>query len=142
MEEPVEIAKTKEAKPERTRRPILLTLISLFSFVFFGFIAILFLLALFNAGWITDVLNKYLPENGESHLRVFMYILAGFLLHASSFAGTVMIWFMKKKGYMLFAVSGLIITSYQLFQSRISFMTTGVYIFLIILFGIFYKKLR
>jgi len=140
MEEPLQ--KADESGQVRPERPFVLTIISLCSFVFFGFISVLFLLALFNSGRITEVVNKYMPENMESRFRVFLFVLCGFILHASSFAGSVMIWLMKRKGYILFTISGLIITSYQLFQTKISFLTTGVYIALIIAFGLFYKKLR
>jgi len=114
----------------------------MFTFVFFGLISILFLLAIFNSGWITDVVNKYTPGNLESRAKMIMFVLSGFILHASSFTGSVMMWMMKRKGYLVFAVSCLIISVYQLFQTKISFMTTAVYIVLIILFGFFYKKFR
>lgn len=124
------------------QRPFLVTLLCLFSFVFFGFIAILFIVALFYSGNITGIVNKYLPEHPVSTSGVFLYTCAGFLLHIFSVAGSAMIWRMKRKGYILFAISSLIITSYQLSQTQISFMTTSVYILLIILFGIFYKKMK
>ncbi len=140
MEEPAQ--KIEEPRQPMTKRPFLLTLICLFSFVLFGFISILFFLALFYSGWITEVVNKYTPENMESRTKMLAFILGGFLLHATSLTGTVLLWQMKRKGYIIFAVSGLIITAYQLFQTKISFLTTAVYIVLIILFGIFYKRLR
>lgn len=129
------------AKPQATR-PFLLTVISLFSFVFFGFIAGLFLLAVFYSGWITEVVNKYTPEDMESRAQITAFVLFGFLFHASSLAGVVMMWLMKRKGYYVFAISCLIITGYQLSQAKISFTTTVVYILLIIFFGIFFKKLK
>ena len=140
MEEPAQ--KVEETGLSLPERPFLLTVLSLFSFVFFGFISILFLFALLNSGWIPEVVNKYTPENGESRTKMILFALCGFILHASSFTGSVMIWMMKRKGYIIFTVSGLIITAYQLFQTKISFLTTAVYIVLIIFFGIFYKKLR
>ena len=140
MEEPVQ--KVKETGQMKLKRPFLLTVISLFSFVFFGFISILLLLAVLNSGWITEVVNKYTPENMESPTKMFAFVLVGFLLHATSFTGTVLLWMMKRKGYIIFAVSSLAIAAYQLFQTKISFITTAVYIILIILFGVFYKRLR
>jgi hypothetical protein len=123
-------------------RPFLLSLVALFSFVFHGFISLLFLFATFYSGWIFDIVIKYMPQSPISRATLTLYILAGFFLHACSFTGTFMIWKMKRAGYILFSVAGLIIASYQLFQTRISFLTTGVYILLIIIFGLFYKKLH
>ena len=133
------VEETGAVKP---KRPFLLTLIGLFSFTYFGFISFLFLLVLFNSGWITEVLNKYLPESVKSRTGIFMLILAGFVLHALAITGSAMIWWMKKSGYIIFAISCLIITSYQLFQTKVSFLTTGIYIVLILVYGLFYKKLK
>lgn len=90
MEEPGKTA--DEPVQLLPKRPFLLTLINLFSFVFFGFISILFLLALFYSGWITEVMNKYSPEKMESRSGMIAFALGGFVLHALSFTGTVMIW--------------------------------------------------
>jgi hypothetical protein len=134
--------KLEKTGVELPERPFLLTVISLFSIVFFGLISILFLLAFLNSGWINDLMNKYTPENRDSQIKMIAFLLAGFTLHALSFTGSIMLWMMKRRGYIIFAISGLIIASYQLFQTKISFISTSVYIVLIILFGLFYKKLR
>lgn len=136
-----------ENKPENkilpeVRRPFLLTIFCLFAFVFYGLIALLFLTGIFYSGWITELFNKYTPENSTSGRIMLLFMTSGFLLHGSSFTGTVMMWKLKKRGYFIFGISGLIIAAYQLFQTRISFITTLVYILLILIFGLFYKKMR
>ena len=123
-------------------RPFLLTLFSLFSFVFFGLITVLFLFALLFSGSITDMVLRYAPENSPARTTVFFYILGGFLLHALSFTGNILIWRMKKKGYLLFGISSLLIAAYQLLATQISPLTTAFYVGLIIVFGLFYKKLK
>jgi hypothetical protein len=127
---------------ELPKRHFLLTICCLFSSVFFGFVSILFLLAVFYSGWIAEVVNKYTPENNESPGKLTAFIIAGFLLHAACFTGIIMMWMMKRKGYFVFALSALVITAYQLFQTKISFTTTAIYILLVLLFGLFYKKFR
>jgi hypothetical protein len=124
------------------RRPFLLTVICLFSFIFFGLIAVLFLLALIYSGSITDMVLKYAPENSPGRITILFYILGGFLLHALSLTGTLLMWKMKRLGYLLFGVSSLIIAGYQLLASQISPLTTGFYICFIIAFGLFLKKLK
>ncbi|MCX6245675.1 MAG: hypothetical protein NTU98_13355 [Bacteroidetes bacterium] len=123
-------------------RPFLLTLLCLFSYIFFGLISLIFLAALFYSGSITWMVLRYTPENPMTRTGIFFYIFGGFLFHALSFTGTLLIWKLKKKGYFLFGVSTLIIAVYQLFSSRISPLTTAVYIFLILAFGFFLRKMR
>jgi len=123
-------------------RPFALTLLCLFSFVFYGFIGILFLISLFYSGWLTKTINLYIPENEYTTIQVAMIALAGFLLHGAALAGIGMIWKMRKKGYLLFGISTLVISACHLFLGRQSFISLMVYIALVILFGIFFRKLR
>ncbi len=124
------------------QRPYMLTILCLFSFVFFGLISFFFLLALFYSGSITDMVFRYAPEYSFKSYSVILYILGGLLLHALSMAGTILIWKMKRPGYLIFGTSSLVISIYQLFATKISPLTTAFYIALIIAFGIFFKKLR
>ena len=56
------------------KRPFLLTLLCLFSFVFFGLISLSILLALFWAGTIADMVLRYAPEHSvQRFYRVFLY---------------------------------------------------------------------
>ncbi len=124
------------------QRPFLLTVLCLFSFVFFGLISALFLLALFYSGSIADMVLRYAPEYSTKRVTVFFYILGGLILHSLSLTGTILIWKMKRLGYLLFGTSSLIISIYQLFATQISPLTTAIYIALILAFGFSLKKLK
>lgn len=134
--------KNGNAREEGAKRPFLLTLLCLFSFVFFGLISLLFFIALFWAGTIADMVLRYAPEHSVQRFTVFFYILGGLVLHLSSLTGIILIWNMRRTGYLIFGISSLIISGYQLFASQISMLTTAFYIVLIIIFGVFLKKLR
>ena len=121
-------------------RPFLLTLLCLFSFIFYGLISILLLLAFFFSGWISEVRNSYLPDRTESKGTIILILVAGLLLHLVSLFGSINIWYRRKSGYLMLSISTLIIALYQLFSDRISVFTTAVYIILIVLFGIYYRR--
>jgi hypothetical protein len=127
---------------ETARRPLVLTLLCLFSFVFFGLVLVLFLLALFWSGTVADMVFRYAPEYSLTRFGVYLYIFCGLILHAVSFTGIIFIWKMKRLGYLLLGPSSLVIAAYQLFETQISSLTTAFYIALIIVFGLFLKKLR
>jgi hypothetical protein len=140
MEEmPPENGNMKEQLPVR---PFVLTLLCLFTFIFFGLISLVFLLALFFSGTISRMIFRYAPEDSLSHASVIFYAVGGFLLHALSFTGVVLIWKLKRKGYILFGISTLLIALYQLFFSSISPLTTAIYVVFIIAFGVFLKRLK
>ncbi len=132
----------ENTRKEVSKRPFLLTVLCLFSFVFFGLISACFLFALLYSGSITDMVLRYAPENPPSRITVLFYIFGGFLLHGLSLAGNILIWKMRRLGYILFGISSLIIVSYQLFATQISPLTTAFYVGLILAFGFFLKKLK
>ena len=121
-------------------RPILLTVLCLFSFVFYGLISTFLLLAFFFSGWISEVRNSYLPDLTDSKGTIILIIITGLLLHMVSLFGSIKIWYSRKSGYLMLSISSLIIALYQLFSDRISVFTTAVYIILILLFGIYYRR--
>jgi hypothetical protein len=139
-EKPVSPETPKEDKV--LKRPFILTVLCLFSFVFFGLMTVLFLLALLWSGTLADMVFRYAPERISPGISVFFYTLGGFLMHALCMTGIILMWKMKRKGYLLFGISALIIAGYQLLATQISPLTTGFYIGFILVFGLFLKKLK
>jgi hypothetical protein len=131
---------THHKRKHKQPRPVFLSVISVFAFVFYGLISLLFLLALFSSGWISEVRNHYLPEGTETKQMIILITAAGFLLHLTSLIGSINIWYRRKSGYLMLSISTLIIAVFQLFFDRISIFTTAVYICFIILFGIYYRR--
>jgi hypothetical protein len=127
-------------RKHKHQRPIFLTVLCLFSFVFYGMISTFLLLAFFFSGWISEVRNSYLPDRTESKGTIILIIIMGLLLHLVSFFGSIKMWYRRKSGYLMLSISTLIIALYQLFSDRISVFTTAVYIILIVLFGIYYRR--
>ena len=138
-----ETIQNKEVPAEVKRgRPLLLGLLCISSFVLFGFISILFLLSVFYSGWIRDVINQYTTHEGYTKLQILFITMSGFILHGSAFAGVIQMWRLKRSGYYIFSIASLIISLYDLFQHTIPFSYTAIYIALVILFGIFYRKMK
>ena len=130
--------KTGQVKP----RPVFLSVLCLFSFIYFALLSVLFFTCLFYSGTITRVRNLYVPDDVYTGARLLILFCAGFLLHGLAFAGSVFIWYSRKVGYFVLAPSCLIIATWQLFQPQISIGTTGVNIVLIVLFGFFFKRMH
>jgi len=129
-----------EEETGKIPRPVFLTMLCVFAYIFYGLISLLFLAALFSSGWISEVRNKYLPEGTESKQMIILIIAAGFLLHLISFIGSIKIWYCRKSGYLMLSISSLIIALLQLLSEKISIFTTAVYICFILLFGIYYRR--
>ena len=123
-------------------RPVVLSILCLFGFVYFTLLSLLFILAIFYSGWITEVTNKYMPAEAVTRSRVLLVFITGALLHAVAFAGLILIWNRRKMGYFLLGIPCFAIAAWHLFQSQISISSTLVYIIFIIVFGLYYRRLR
>jgi hypothetical protein len=123
-------------------RPVFLTALCLFSFVYFGLFTILFLLGLFYSGTVTKVITQYLPADVPASSGIRLIFAGGFLLHLLGFIGSVLLWKLRKSGYYLIAGICLAVATFQTFRPDISVASTAVYILLVIFFGIFFRRLH
>ena len=134
---------TENTKPDIHRsRPIILTIFCLFGFMYFALLALLFILATFYSGWITEVTNKYVPAEAVTKAQVLLIFFTGALLHLVAFAGLVLLWNMRRTGYYLMGIPCLAVACYHLFQPGLSISATIIYILFIIIFGFFFRRLR
>jgi len=133
---------TEKEPVARNRRPLLLSALCLFFFVFYGLLSLLFLAGLFNSGWITDVMNQYLPEKNYGRGQTMLFFLAGSALHITALSGSVLIWRLSRIGYYLLGTSCLLIAAYQLLNPATALSSTAIYIAALVLFGLFYHRLN
>jgi len=124
------------------KRPVLLSVLCLFAWTYYGIMASLFFLALFFSESITGIINQYIPDEGWSALRISSIFLGMFLLHAVAFSGIILLWYQKAAGYYLFAIPSIAITVVHLFRPEISWFTTAVYALCVILFGLFFRRMK
>ncbi len=148
MDEGIQPVKVKpvRVKPAKdgpvASRPVFLTLVCLFSFVFFAIMSLLFFAGIFWSKWITSVTNQYAPPGLYALSTIRLIFTGGFLLHALALTGSILMWNLRKAGYYLVALSCILIASFQLIQPQIAVTTTAVYILLLLMFGIFFRRLH
>ncbi|MCX6266251.1 MAG: hypothetical protein NTW16_02690 [Bacteroidetes bacterium] len=123
-------------------RPFLLTVLCLISLVYFLLLTIFFTAGLFNAGWITSVMNQYVSGGNLTKTQTVLVFGSGFFLHGLAFAGVILIWNLRKIGYYFLGISCLIAASYQLINPLTAVTPTAIYIGLILVFGFFYRRLH
>jgi uncharacterized membrane protein HdeD (DUF308 family) len=135
---PEEVSKTTVVKS----RPFLLSVLSVFSLVYFGILALLFLAGLFKTALITRVMNQYLPTGEYTTGQVTLIFGSAFILHGLAFAGILMMWRLSKKGYYILGIACLIIGALQLMNPASAVSATAIYIAITFLFGLFYTRLN
>ncbi len=123
-------------------RPLALSVLCVAAWVFFAVLTLLFVAGLWNARWITEVTNHYIPGERYTTTRFIFSFGGAALLHAIAFTGVILIWRLRRTGYTLFGISSLVISAWNLAQGTAGATQTALYILFIILFGLFYRRLR
>lgn len=135
-------ASSAPPNPVNGKRPVLLTALCLFSFVFFGMIALLLVISLFYAGFFRSLLNTYLAGATLTTSGVFLIIASLFIVYACAFTGTLLMWRLRRKGFYIFTGAVVVLGVFQLFSNDFSFLSASILIILLLLFGLFFRKLH
>ena len=124
------------------KRPFFLTILCLFSFIYFTILAILFIAGFFYSGWVTEAINLYLPvrQFTGNEINAITGILSILLL--SAITGIAAMWKMRRWGYYLFGTTSLLLASIQLIRPEVSISGTLIFVSLLILFGLYFRRLR
>lgn len=128
--------------PTVKTRGLLLSVLSLYAFVYFAVIAVIFLVSLIYSKHIASVVNIYVPEDAFTPSQIFLLFLTGFLLNVLAFIGVTLIWKMRRIGFWLLTLSSTLIIVFQLLMPRASLTSTLGYLLLVLLFALFYRRLR
>lgn len=126
--------------PPLRPRPVLLTVLSLFAFVYFGVFTLLFLAGFFMSDTLTEITNQYAGDEEITRSGILALCTVALVLHALALTGVILMWRMKRKGYYLTALASLAIAALQFLLPGLSVASTAVYISLIFLFGFFIRK--
>jgi len=141
MADKVPATPNEEVKALQPSRPLVLTALCLFSFIYSGIIALLMITAIFYSGTLTRIVEKY-ASKGTFLVSPVLIFFSLAILFSGVFTGTLLIWKMKKKGYYVFGVSIFAITIFQLLSPQVNVIATLADIGLLIFFGFFFRLLR
>lgn len=123
------------------RRPLLLSVVCIFSFVFYGLLAVLFGLALINSGLIRTAILEYTPDRYSS-AGIVAFMAGGLVLHLAAFTGLIGVWRMRKWGLVVSGGAALLIASLSLVIPDGALWPVVVNILLLLLTGVFVRKYR
>ena len=124
------------------KRPVLLTIICLFGWVYFFVLSSLFLLGLLRSGWVTEALNLYAPVSLYSKTTVTLILGINALLHILAFSGIIIMWNLRKYGYYIFGELCWSFPSPACIPPMLLFPATFIYIVLLVLFGLYFRRFR
>lgn len=129
----------EQQKPER---PLGLSLLLIFSFVYNGLLLVVMILGLFYPDIVQNILQQYYKSVYISTTTSFILTLAGTLVFGISFYGLLLLWMMKRKGFFYYtsAQVAMIITLVFILKS-FDYVNIAIALLVIVIFALHTRKM-
>lgn len=124
-------------------RPVGLTILLIFSFVYNGILFILMVTGLLYPGVIRDILLQYFPSFSLSVSTAFILMLCGALVFAISITGLVLLWKLRRPGFYLFASAQIVMLATLVFMLKsFDYINISIALVIVILFGLYSRSMK
>jgi hypothetical protein len=139
MEEP----NTREQKTPEKRRPLGLSVVLIFSFVYNGLMLLVMIVGMFSTKTIKDILQHYYQNISLPVSTAFMLSLSGTVIFGISFFGLILLWLMRRKGFYYYASSQAIMLAAIVFIfNSFDLVNFSIAVVVIIIIGLHIKAMR
>ncbi len=132
---------TDSSKENINKRPFFLSILCMAIFVYAGFLALLFLLALIFNTWVTSTLDNFFPEKTLTGTPVIIISLFGFLLNVVSLIGAQFLWKLRRLGFYFYLISNLIFVFFPFVIGYGNLYSAIILIIIPLLLSLYYRKL-
>lgn len=137
--------KTGGEKPETEklkRRPLGLSVLLLFSFVYNGLLLLAMIAGLFSVSIVQSTLQQYYKHIYISHFSALMFAVTGTFIFGVSFWGLILLWRLKRTGFYLYASAQAVMLASLLFIFRsFDFVNIAIAALVIIIIGLYTKNM-
>ncbi len=124
------------------QRPLGLSILCMIAFVYYGLLTLVFLSGLIFSTGINDIINTYIQQYELSRSRLLLINLVASFLFGISFWGIYKLWILKRGGFYILLTSSTLLIISQLVQGAINWFYLIVAVIFILLFGIYFKRLK
>lgn len=125
-----------------TSRPFFLSILCIAIFIYAGFLAFLFLLAIIFNQWVTNTMVDFFPEKILTNAHVIIISILGFVLNCVSVIGALYLWKLRKKGFYLYLISNLVFILFPFLIGYGNLYSAVILVLIILLIALFLKKLK
>ena len=139
--------KQEEVRPaevnEKNNRPLGLSLLLIFSFVYNGLLAIVMIVGLFNPDIVQSILQQYYKQVYISGTTTILLTLSGALVFGISFFGLILLWKYKRKGFYYYATAQVImLLTLVIILKSYDYTNIAIVIVILVIFGLYAKNMK
>jgi hypothetical protein len=125
------------------RRPLGLSVLLVFSFVYNGLLLLVMILGLFSTEVVRNILQQYYTQIYISDIAAFVLTFIGSLIFGISFYGLIMLWKMRRKGFYYYAsAQAFMIVSLIVFFRSYDYINIAIALAVIVIIGLHTRQMR
>lgn len=124
------------------RRPLGLSVLLLFSFVYNGLLLLAMIAALFSVNIVQSILQQYYKHIYISHTSALMFAVTGTLIFGVSFWGLILLWKLKRKGFYFYVSAQVVMLASLMFIFKsFDVVNIAIALLVIIIIGLYSKNM-
>ena len=141
-----------ESKPEETdvielndknRRPLGLSLLLIFSFVFNGLLTLVMITGLFYPDIVQSILQEYYKQIYISGFVAILITLSGAIVFGISFFGSILLWQYKRRGFYYYAsAQAVMLITLVLILKSYDYINVAIALVVLIIFGMYARGMK
>jgi hypothetical protein len=138
-----QLQKENQAPAGRNKKPLGLSLLIIFAFVYNGLLLVLMLAGLFYHDIVLNILQQYYPQVYISPTTSLLLTLAGILIFGISFFGLILIWQFRRNGiyYYIPAQLTMLLVLVLLLKSY-DYTNIAIAVVVMIIFGLYARDMN
>jgi len=134
---------TGSVTDDNRSRPLGLSLLLIFSFVYNGILALIMLLGLFYPQVIQNILQQYFKQSYISGTTAVMFTIAGVLIFGISFTGLILLWMYKRKGFYFYAsAQGIMLIILVFVFHSYDYINIAIALIVLAIFGLYARNMK
>jgi len=132
-----------EQKAPEKRRPLGLSVLLIFSFVYNGLLLAVMIVGMFYSKIVQDILQQYYNTIQITDTATFLILLTGTVIFGISIFGLILLWLMRRRGFYFYAFAQAIFLASIIFISKsFDLVNISIALAVIIIIGLYAKAMR
>lgn len=137
-----EVSKPGEAQKQKGR-PLGLSMLLIFSFVYNGLLSLVMLAGLFYPDIVQNILQQYYKQIYISGTTAVLFTLAGTIVFGISFFGLILLWRYKRRGYTYYALAQTIMLfTLVIILRSYDYTNIAIAVVVLVIFGLYAKNMK
>lgn len=128
---------------KKKRRPLGLSLLLIFSFVYNGLLMLVMIAGLIFSDIVQSILQQYYKQIYISGITAILFTVAGTIVFGLSFFGLILLWRYKRRGFTYYALAqAILLFALVVILRSYDYTNIAIALAVLVIFGLYAKNMK